>query len=224
MEKLCAGEGIVGELALLAHAGALLHDTGRFEQYTTFRTFHDERSFDHAARGVAILRREGIIEALTKEEQDTLLTAVVLHSRRKEELPAIDERYRLLTGLVRDADKLDILYLAMQTYQQEDDAKTPHLIGIEQGDAYSPEVLEEILAGKSVTYQHVRTATDRKLLFLSWAHDLNTATAVRLVTQEGYFSTLIDLLPAHPDREKIREAILETLERKSLSTEKTIET
>ena len=51
------------EIILAAKAG-LLHDIGRFEQWTQYCTYNDLKSIDHADLGVEILKKNNYIEYL----------------------------------------------------------------------------------------------------------------------------------------------------------------
>jgi len=53
----------------VAETIALFHDVGRFPQFAEYRTYNDGRSVDHARLGIEVLRREGVLAALRREER-----------------------------------------------------------------------------------------------------------------------------------------------------------
>ena len=100
----------------LAWLSGILHDVGRFEQLRRYNTFIDAQSVSHAALSVAVLFDEGRIrDYLDDAGADALLrTAVEWHSAFR--LPeALDDRTRLFCQILRDADKIDILRVNVET-------------------------------------------------------------------------------------------------------------
>lgn len=85
----------------LVRVCALLHDIARFEQYKTYNSFEDAKSFDHGDKGKEILEENGITNEI-------ILDAVKYHN--KYEIPKhLSERNKIFLKIVRDADKVDIL-------------------------------------------------------------------------------------------------------------------
>ena len=88
----------------------LLHDIGRFSQWTKNKSFSDEL-LDHAQLGVKILFDEGMIKDYDVQESDyeIIKKAILNHNKFK-----IDDdltiREKLHSKIIRDADKIDILY------------------------------------------------------------------------------------------------------------------
>ena len=67
----------------VGRACALLHDVGRFSQYAEFGSFEDNKSINHAARGVEVLRAAGVLDALPAKDRDEILVAVACHNMRE---------------------------------------------------------------------------------------------------------------------------------------------
>lgn len=85
----------------LVRVSALFHDIARFEQYTKYHTFDDELSFDHGDRGAEILLENGY-------KNNVVLNVVKYHN--KIEIPSyLDNKSKLISRIVRDADKIDIV-------------------------------------------------------------------------------------------------------------------
>ena len=99
--------GLSDEDVFLARIIALLHDIGRFEQLKRYDSFLPD-TMDHAAYGVKVLFREGMIRRFLPEEcwDDIIETAIAKHSDFA--LEGIDDEKTLLHArIIRDADKLD---------------------------------------------------------------------------------------------------------------------
>ena len=96
-ERIAAGEGADVELSWLC---GMLHDIGRFEQVRRYGTFNDALSVNHAE----------FADGLSEEELGIIETAIRYHSvyRLPEGIPESRLSY---CKLLRDADKIDILYV-----------------------------------------------------------------------------------------------------------------
>ena len=100
----------------LAWLCGLLHDVGRFEQLRRYNTFIDSQSVSHAALSVQVLFDEGRIRDYVDDpaEDALLCTAVEWHSAYR--LPdGLDERTVMYCNILRDADKIDILRVNVET-------------------------------------------------------------------------------------------------------------
>ena len=60
-DYICSREGMGEEDRELALLIALLHDIGRFEQFTVYKTYNDLKSIDHGSLGVNILTENNYI-------------------------------------------------------------------------------------------------------------------------------------------------------------------
>ncbi len=65
-----------------AEALGLLHDTARFPQYATYRTFSDRRSIDHGEHGRLIVEREGVLAAAGDVYGRSILDGIRYHNKR----------------------------------------------------------------------------------------------------------------------------------------------
>ena len=57
-KKIAEYIGLTPEEVKIAELIGLLHDIGRFEQYSNYHTFRDDYSIDHGDYGVQILEKE----------------------------------------------------------------------------------------------------------------------------------------------------------------------
>ncbi len=88
---------------------ALFHDIGRFKQFTTYGTFNDKESEDHADLGIRILEESNILSPFSKRKVHLILNAIRLHNKKDLYKKSKDSKLILLTKLIRKADKSDIL-------------------------------------------------------------------------------------------------------------------
>jgi hypothetical protein len=204
IKRLAVSLGLASEERALATAIAICHDVGRFPQYRRYGTFNDAASTNHAALGIQTLKAEGVIDALAADERSVLLAAVALHNvfLLSEDL---DPAVRRFTLLLRDADKLDIWRVLIETCTAGPEERASAVF-LEQPDTghCSPRALAEVVAGRMPNRELLATADDLKLLQLSWVYDLNFAESFQIMAERDYLEALANLLP---DQAGCREAV-----------------
>jgi len=180
---------------LLAEAAGLFHDVGRFPQYQQYRTFDDSISVNHAALGAKVLLEKNVFRGLPKPEQDLIVRSVSLHNVFF--LPELlDKRTLLFARLVRDADKLDILRVVLEYFEQDEGSRAEAVaLGLPDAPGYSQEVLACLKRGEMARKADLKTLNDFKLLQLAWMYDLNFASSLRVVLERGYIGKLVSMLP-----------------------------
>lgn len=94
----------------LAKCIGLLHDIGRFEQFTKYHTFKDNE-IDHGDYGEKMLRENNALSHfnIDKEDYEVVYTAIRNHNKFRIE-DNLSKRGLLFSKMIRDADKLDVLY------------------------------------------------------------------------------------------------------------------
>lgn len=205
---------LAGQLALddrqqrTAETVALFHDVGRFPQFAEYRTYNDARSVDHSRLGVEVLREEGVLGALRREERQWIETAIEHHGRKA--LPGdLTGQALLFAKLIRDADKLDIFRIVLQVYQHRRDHPDGMSFESELPDEprISPEVLEAVLNGQLVEYTRLRTLNDMRLCQLGWVYDMNFAASLARLRERGLLPQLLSFLPPTPEIDRLRDKL-----------------
>jgi len=183
----------------LAEAIALFHDVGRFSQYQQYKTFDDSISVNHAHLGVKLLAEHNVLQDLPKHDQDIILRSVTLHNIFS--LPrGLDDKSLLFARLIRDADKLDILRVVIEYFEQDEgDRAKAVALGLPDLPGYSPAVLACLVRGELARKEALTTLNDFKLLQLAWLYDLNFTCSLRMVEERGYIRTLADMLPRNEE-------------------------
>ena len=189
--------------ALLA---ALYHDTGRFPQYVKWRTFSDAHSENHGLLGVRTVRQEGFLADEPAYLQKWVLTAIALHNRYS--VPALSEPYASITHVVRDADKLDIMRIMAQHLSKPVPTEDVVLHVQDEPEAWSPEIAETVLAGKTPGYTEIRYVNDFRMLLGAWIHDLHFAASRRICAHAGFIQVILEGLPRVAELDAVRAYIL----------------
>jgi putative nucleotidyltransferase with HDIG domain len=96
----------------LAKLIGLLHDIGRFEQYKVFGSDKDHETVDHADYSVVQLFDKNQIVQFTDRQEWYPIIEFAIKNHNKRYIPYTeDERVLKFAKLIRDIDKLDIVYL-----------------------------------------------------------------------------------------------------------------
>jgi putative nucleotidyltransferase with HDIG domain len=213
MEYLAEQVGLDANRRRIAEVISLFHDLGRFEQFTRYRTYNDPKSINHSELGVEILRREKLLDCVEETEKCLIEKAIEYHGIRR--IPAgLDGECRLMTKLIRDADKLDIYKIVIQYYRQYRENPDKFKLEVELPDepGYSKDVAADILKGKRIDYARLRTWNDMKLLQMGWVYDVNFVATLRQIKSRRYLEKLAVFLPQTPEIEKVKETVLAYLD------------
>ena len=90
----------------------LLHDYGRFEQRKEYHTFYDSISIDHWDLAVKLLFDNNEIGKYYPHEDDYNDIYIAIKYHNKLNIPNnLTKRQKIFLEVIKDADKLDILYL-----------------------------------------------------------------------------------------------------------------
>lgn len=148
----------------LASLIGLLHDIGRFEQVRIYGSFNDLETIDHADYSVEQLFDRGLIKTFWTDNADYEIIKFAIKNHNKYNIPKCNnERMLMHAKLIRDTDKLDIIYL--YGYLNEFNLK-----------ADSSEITEEvnncIKNNISINRKYIKTNNDRLLVSFAFAFDI----------------------------------------------------
>lgn len=179
----------------LAEASAWLHDIGRFEQYSRYRTFADYKSENHADLGVKVIGANRVLDPLESASARIVLRVVQYHNRAA--LPVgEEERCLFFLKLLRDADKIDIWRVVTDYYRHADHPRNPTLeLDLPDVDRVSAPVCRTLMNGKLARMADVKTLHDFKLLQIAWIYDVNFPRTFQMVQERGYLETIRKALP-----------------------------
>ena len=163
---------------LLAELIGLLHDIGRFEQLKEFNSF-DDSNIDHADLGVKILFEEGLIKNFwnNKEDYELIEFAIKNHNKIKIE-ETNNERYLKFAKLIRDIDKMDIIYLL--GYLSELDTKPSN-------DLINPKIINSIKNHELSNYKDIKNINDSIALKFAYTYDINYDECLEEFKQNLYY-------------------------------------
>lgn len=179
----------------LAWLLGMLHDIGRFEQVRRYHTFRDALSVNHAELSADILFRDGLIGNFINVIEDSASTddylliekAIRLHNVFK--LPDdLTERELRFATVLRDADKLDILRVNVET-PRSTIYNVPEDIFLES--EITDEVYEGILQCRNLHRNLIKTPADLLMGHISFVFGLVYPASVKLMKEQGYLETVL---------------------------------
>ena len=211
-DRIAESLGLTGPDRDLAWLIGMLHDIGRFEQVRRYHTFIDANSVNHAHLSADLLFKEDLIDAFVAvnntaeagpgdqpaEALPLIEKAVRLHSIL--DLPdTLTDRERLFCQIIRDADKVDILWIMYVTPIEDIYRVTREEL---LDSPISPAVYEDIMAGRTVDRKGVCTAMDRRLSHLAFVNGLVYPESRKLVKEQGTLNSLLDMDSRHEETKK----------------------
>jgi hypothetical protein len=210
MPYLAKELGLSDEQKRIAEVIALFHDIGRFEQFVRYRTYVDGRNVNHCLLGLEVLRQTRVLDEVDGPQRQWIEKAIEYHGL-KELPPDLDHDCLLFAKLIRDADKIDSLYVMTDCYSKYVDNPKDYKLEIELPDepGYSDEVIEALLRGRRVDYGELRTLNDMKLCLLAWVYDVNFVPTLKRIKQLRLLEMLVDFLPKTGDIKRVRQRIFE---------------
>ena len=180
----------------------LFHDIARFEQYTQYQTYNDNRSFDHGDYGVKILEKD-MRKYIETDEYDKIIKIAIKNHNKFEIEDGLNEEELLFSKIIRDADKIDILYESVEMFWKENEKE------VEESDI-SPKVFEEFLNSVQIKVADRKTPMDSVISTIAFIFDINFKISFEILETEDYINKILDRykikdLKTKEKVEKIRE-------------------
>ncbi len=180
--------GLEEDDSYLACIIGLLHDIGRFEQWTKYHTYSDRSSVDHAILGAKILFDDNLISKFNLDKKDYALvrTAIENHGIYKLYEKGMDEHTLLHSKIIRDADKIDILY----------QFSNPKIVRLEEenNNDISKVVKEKFLKHQCIDKNDVKNKNDGTLMKIGIIFDLNFDYSKNIILEREYLERMLEYL------------------------------
>jgi putative nucleotidyltransferase with HDIG domain len=183
------------EKICLAETCALLHDIGRFEQYRRYGTFSDSKSENHAALGVRIIRKHDVLKNFSSYARKIIIRSVGCHNMSS--VPQKNNRdWVLFLKLLRDADKIDILYVVTEYYKNSVSGSNKALeLHLPDTDIISDAIYAPLVKGQIAYVKDLRSLNDFKLYQMGWIYDLNFLRSLQIIKERKYLKMIRNALP-----------------------------
>lgn len=187
-KKMAESLNLSDEDIKLAELIGLLHDIGRFEQVRKYNTFVDHLSENHAKIGVDILFKDGLIRRFIEDDKyDKIIElAIINHNKDKNMLSKdLSPKEELHVKLIRDSDKVDIIYLS--TF---DDQKTLWDSDDLNKETISDEIYKEFVEDHNIIYINRKTNADKLICHFAFAFDFNFDYGLKYIDENKYYDKL----------------------------------
>jgi len=187
-KKIATNMGLENEKIELATLIGLLHDIGRFEQFKIYQTYSDLESIDHGDLGADILKQNNFIRNFIKEAKydEIILKSVQNHNKYKI-ADDLNKEEKLFCKIVRDADKIDILYEAIEIFWENGREEI-------QNDLISDKVYNEFLNKKLIKKDKnmKKNGIDKLVLMLAFVFDINFHESLEILKKEDYLNKILN--------------------------------
>lgn len=194
---IAEGIGLAPDDVQLAYLCGLLHDIGRFIQHERYGSFRDADTLDHGLAGRQVLEEENLSSCFSPENWMRMVSAVEYHNRKTNAIPAgLSAKTQELLNIIRDADKLDIMDLVLQSVARDGFRDLPDMLPhIRLSRELTPAVLEEFQKNKTISTDSLATVTDFLVMLATWFYDFNYAPSRRLAVSSRMIERLEKELP-----------------------------
>lgn len=172
----------------LAELIGLLHDIARFKQWTTFKTYSDLNSFDHGDYAVKILEEQNFIREFIEEEKfDNIIKVAIKNHNKLNIEEGLNETELLFSKIIRDADKLDIMYGGVYIFNK----KGNEMIEIENG-LIKESIIGSIKNKTPIKREKDTSRIENMIILLATVFDLNFKYSFKYLEEKDYINKIID--------------------------------
>ena len=189
-EQIAKKQGLSPLDVDLAWLIGLLHDIARFEQNKRYGTFNDLVSVDHAELGADILFVDGKIrDFIDENEYDYIIEKAIRFHNKYRIDNSLDERTKIFCNIIRDADKLDIFRVNLESSKED-------VYEVSEKDfknsEFSKAIFESFFDEKVVLKQLKKNAVDGLACHLSLVYELVYPASVEIAVAQGYVEKMMN--------------------------------
>ena len=209
-ERIAGSLSLSEEMTEIAWICGMLHDIGRFEQVRRFHTFLDAESVDHAKLGAEILfGEEQLIRCFLEETKwdEQIRDAIYWHSAYQ--LPE-NLKEDPFCRIMRDADKLDILRVNLETPLEEIYNVTTKELRTSE---VTPEVMEAVKGHHTVLRSKKKSPVDHVAGHICLTFELAYPESRKILKEQGYLDRMLHFESENPVTCQQFETIREEMQR-----------
>jgi putative nucleotidyltransferase with HDIG domain len=158
---------------LTAEMCGLYHDIGRYSQFAMYKTFDDSKSVNHGRQGFEILNDTDYLSFADPTDSDLIKDCALYHNCF--DLPNdISPQSARFLKLIRDSDKLDILFIMREAIKNGKLESTPELIWeLPVYSEPSEKIIQALQTRKTASFKDAKSGSDICLLQLCWLYNMN---------------------------------------------------
>lgn len=182
MDNLAKSLGLDKDDIYLAKVIGILHDIGRFEQDKLYNSFIDKK-MDHGTYGALYLKKSNLLEKfnISKDDYNVVYKAIFNHNKFSIE-DGLNDRELLFSKMIRDADKIDILYALGNPCLKKD---------LRQDDSdISPLVRKTFFENKPILIDNVFSKNDNLMVIFCFIYDINFKNSLEIIYDKDYYNKI----------------------------------
>lgn len=186
---------------ILAYLIGLFHDLGRFEQVNREHKFTNLH-FDHGAYSNKILFNDNLINKFEVSSNLYLLIRKAVYFHNKKDIPSnLDEYEALFVKMIRDADKIDIIRVMSNSYQEF---------------SVSPknELMDKYLSGDTLDLKLINNKSEKALLHLSFMKDLSFAESFEVLKETGNIESYLSNINVKEEYKELFDFLVSQIKEK----------
>lgn len=178
--------GLAQEEIELATLIGLLHDIGRFKQYNKIGLGDNIEGFDHGNYGANILEKDIRKYINDSQYDDIIIKAVKNHNKFAIE-EGLTKQEMLFAKIIRDADKIDIIYESVYIFYNEKEEQVNESILSER--IYNQFINKKlIMKEKNVILKYV----DDIVCIMAFIYDINFKPSFEILKEKDYINKMLD--------------------------------
>lgn len=164
----------------------LLHDIARFEQYTKYHTYNDLNSIDHGNFGVQILEKD-LRNYIETNKYDNIIKEAIRNHNKYQISEEITDEEKLFVKIIRDADKIDILYEAVTQFWIGEEQQ------IEKLKISEDEIrkFKKLKLMKNKKEQQVKNTIEDIIRTIALIFDINFEISFQILKEKDYINKIL---------------------------------
>lgn len=190
-EKIARSLNLTDEEIEVATLIGLLHDIGRFEQQTRYGTYNDMCSIDHGKLGVEILEKKDYLRNYIKDDKyDNIIKTSIYNHNKYEIEESLDDKTLIFCKIIRDSDKLDIMYEAIEIFWEEN---------LKVTDDITKKILKDFKDEKQILNQDKETQLDSAISIISFIFDIYYRESFKMIKENKYINKIMNKFEIEDD-------------------------
>ena len=164
----------------IASLCGIFHDIARFKQAKLFHTFNDLNSINHGDEGAIIFQNEFSDKLGLDEEKKQIIIKAIKYHNKINIGDDVNEKEELFCKILRDADKVDVLYLL---------ATDPGLLKETDGPI-SEECEHSFMNKQSINIKAIKNGTEKNILSLAFLWNINFDISKKIIKDNKYYQKI----------------------------------
>ena len=190
-EQIARSIGLTDDEVEFAWLSGMLHDIGRFEQVKRYNTFLDSQSVDHAEFGAELLFGENgfIGDYIDDSSWDPMLEIVIRQHNKYRMDAAISGKTLVFCNILRDADKVDIFRVNVETPMEEIYNVSSDVLF---SSGVSEKVMEQVRERHAINRDIMNSPAEHLIGHIALTFELVYEKSREIAKEQGYLYKMFD--------------------------------